>query len=84
MSSMWQSALSMVRALITPFVTVRCSPSMVVSRCVHGTHLWVVVGCLGEDVVHVVKRVIDDQGAQHALREGEMRVIDARVALCVW
>ena len=29
------------------------------------------------------KRVIDDQGAQHALREGEMRAIDARVALDV-
>ena len=42
-----------------------------------------VVGRLGEDVVHVVKRVLDDQGAQYALRESEMRAIDARVALCV-
>ena len=40
------------------------------------------VGSLGEDVVRVVKRVLDDQGAQHAFREGEMRAIDARAALC--
>ena len=62
---------------------------MLVPRCVYvnvwalGTHLWVVVGGLGEDVAHVVKRVIDDQGARHALREGRMRAIDDRVALCV-
>ena len=42
------------------------------------------VGSLGEDVVRVVKRVLDDQGAQHAFREGEMRAIDARAALCSW
>jgi len=56
---------------------------MLASRCVHGAHLWVVVGCIGEDVVHVVKRVVDDQGVQHAFRGGEMRAIDARVAVCV-
>ena len=62
---------------------------MLVSRCVYakvralGTHLWVVVGGLGEEVVQVVKRVLDDQGAQHALREGEMCAVDARAALCV-
>jgi len=44
----------------------------------------VVVGGIGEDVVHVVKRVLDDQGAQYVLREGEKRTIDARVALCVF
>ena len=44
----------------------------------------VVVGGLGEDVVHVAKRVIDGQGAQHALRGGAMLAIDARVALCAW
>ena len=42
-----------------------------------------VVGGIGEDVVHEVKRVLDDQGAQHALRSGGMRAIDARAALCV-
>ena len=42
-----------------------------------------VVGGLGEEVVQVVKRVLDDQGAQHALREGEMCAVDARAALCV-
>ena len=42
-----------------------------------------VVRGIGEDVVHVVKRVLDEQGAQHALREREMRPIDASVALCV-
>ena len=41
-----------------------------------------IVGGLGEDVVHMVKRVLGDQGDQHALREGEVRAIDARVALC--
>ena len=64
-------------------------PSMLASRWMYGrvwafgTHLWVVVGGLGEDEVHVVKRVIDDLGAQHALRENEMRGIDVRVAPCV-
>ena len=42
-----------------------------------------VAGVLGDGVVHVVKRVIGDRGAQHALREGEMRTIDARAVLCV-
>ena len=62
---------------------------MLVPRCVYvnvwalGTHLWVVVGGLGEGVAHVVKRVLDDQDAQHALRSGGMRVIDARAALRV-
>ena len=42
------------------------------------------VGDLGADVVHVVKRVLDGQGAQHALRDGEVRTIDARAALCVY
>ena len=42
-----------------------------------------VVGGLCEDVVNVAKRVIDDQVAQHALRDGAMIAIDARVALCV-
>ena len=42
-----------------------------------------VVGGLVEDVVHVVKRAIDYQCAQHALREGEMRAIDDRAVLCV-
>jgi len=41
-----------------------------------------IVGGLGEDVVHVVKRVLGDQGDQRARREGEVRAIDARVALC--
>ena len=41
-----------------------------------------VVGRIGADVVHVVRRILDDLGAQHALRESEMRAIDARVALC--
>ena len=63
---------------------------MLASRCVYGkvgalsTPLWLVVGGLGESVVHVVKRVLDDQGARYALREGAIRAIDARVALCVW
>ncbi len=43
-----------------------------------------IVGGLGEDVVHVAKRVLDDQGVKRALRQGEMRAIDARVALCVY
>ena len=30
------------------------------------------VGSLGEDVAHGVKRVIGEQGAQHSLREGEI------------
>ena len=47
------------------------------------TTFWVAVGGLGEDVVHAVTRVLGDQGAQHALREGEVRAIDARVAWCV-
>ena len=60
-----------------------------VPRCVYanvcalGTHLWVVVGGVGEYVVHVVTRVLDDQGAQHALREDGIRASDGRVALCV-
>ena len=41
------------------------------------------VGGIGEDVVHVVNVAFDDQGARHALRGGEMRAIDTRVALCV-
>ena len=41
------------------------------------------VGGIGEDVVQVVNVALDDQGARHALREGEMRAIDTRVALCV-
>ena len=48
-----------------------------------GTHVWVVVGGLGEDVVHVLKRVLEDHGAQHAIRAGELRAIDARAASCV-
>ena len=48
-----------------------------------GTRLRVLDGGLGENVVHVAKRVLDDQGAQHALREGELRAIDDRAALCV-
>ena len=62
---------------------------MSASRCAYvkvrarGAHPWVVVGGFGEDVVHVVKRALVDQGAQHALREGELRAIDARAALCV-
>ena len=62
---------------------------MLVSRCAYvkvralGAHPWVVVGGFGEDVVHVVKRALVDQGAQHALREGEMCAIDDRVAVCV-
>ena len=54
-----------------------------IEACALGTHLWVVVGGLGDGVVHAVKRVLDDHGAQHAFREGEKRAIDARVALCV-
>ena len=60
-----------------------------VALCAHakvralGTHLSAVVGGLGEDAAHAVKRVLDGQGAQHALRGGEMRAIYARVALCV-
>ena len=79
----------MITALSTPFVRVRCAPSVIASRCVHVkvcalvTQLWVIVGGIGEDVVHAVKRVLDDQGAQHAVREGEVRAIDARVAWCV-
>ena len=42
----------------------------------------VVVGGLGDDVVHGLKRALDDYCAQHALREGEMRAIGDRVALC--
>jgi len=38
---------------------------------------------IGEGVAHVVNHVLDVQGAQHALRDGEMRASDARVALCV-
>ena len=34
-------------------------------------------------VTHVVRNILDGQGAQHALREGEMRAIDAPVALCM-
>ena len=62
---------------------------MLASRCVYakvwalGTHVWLVVGGLGEDVVHSVTRVVDGQGAQHALRGGDTRAIDARAALCV-
>ena len=40
-----------------------------------------VVGGLGEDVVHVVKRVLGYQGAQHSFRVGEMCAIVARVAV---
>ena len=43
-----------------------------------------VVGGIGEDVVHEVKRVLDEQGAQHALRSGGMRAIDACAAVCVY
>ena len=43
-----------------------------------------IVGGIGEDVVHVAKRVLDDQGAKRALRESETRAIDDRVALCVY
>ena len=42
-----------------------------------------VVDDIGEDEVRAVKRVLDELGAQHALREDEMRTIDARAALCV-
>ena len=42
-----------------------------------------VVGGIIEDVVHVATGVLDDQSAQHAVREGELRAIDARTALCV-
>ena len=62
---------------------------MLVSRRVYvkvwtrGTHLSAVEGDIGEDVVHVVKRVLDDQGAQHARREDGMRAVDARATLCV-
>ena len=48
-----------------------------------GTRLWAVVGGLGEGVAHMVKRVLDGQGAHHALREGEMRAIDDRAVLRV-
>ena len=64
-------------------------PSTLVPRCVYvnvcalGTHVWVVVGGVGEYVVHVVTRVLDDQGAQHALREDGICASDGRVALCV-
>ena len=54
-----------------------------VKVCALGTHRWVVVGDLDEDVVHVVERALDGQGAQHAFREGEARAIDACTALCV-
>jgi len=79
----------MTRALSTPFVRVGCAPSVLVSRCVYvkvrarGAHPWLIVGGFGEDEVHVVKRALDDQGAQHALREGEMRAIGDRVSFCV-
>jgi len=43
----------------------------------------VVVGGLGDGMVHAAKRALDDQGAQHAVREGVVRAIDARVAVCV-
>ena len=39
------------------------------------------VGVLGEDVVHVVKRVHGYLGAQHSFRVGEMCAIVARVAM---
>ena len=61
---------------------------MFVSRCAYvkvralGTHVWVVVGGLDDAVVNVAKRAFDDQSAQHAVREGELYTIDARVALC--
>ena len=79
----------MTWALGTPFVRVRCAPSVLVSRCAYvkvrarGAHPGVVVGGFGEDVVYVVKRALVDQGAQHAVREGVVRAIDARVAVCV-
>ena len=41
-----------------------------------------VVGGLDDAVVNVAKRAFDDQSAQHAVREGELYTIDARVALC--
>ena len=59
------------------------SRGVYVKVCALGTHRWVVVGGLDEDVVHVVERVLDGQGAQHAFREGEARAIDACAALCV-
>ena len=42
-----------------------------------------VVGGLGEGVAHVVTRILDGQGAQHAPREGATRAIETRAALCV-
>ena len=42
-----------------------------------------VVGGLDDAVVNVAKRAFDDRSAQHAVREGELRTIDARAALCV-
>ena len=42
-----------------------------------------VVGGVGEDVVRVATCVLEYQSVQHALREGEMLAINARVALCV-
>ena len=53
-----------------------------IEACALGTHLWVVVGGLGDGVVHAVKRALDYQGAQHGVREGVVRAIDARVLLC--
>ena len=41
------------------------------------------VGGLDDAVVNVAKRAFGDQSAQHAVREGELRTIDARAALCV-
>ena len=41
----------------------------------------VVVGGLGEDVVHGVKRVLGYNGAQHPFRVGKMCAIVARVAV---
>ena len=62
---------------------------MLVSRRVdakvwtRGTHLSLVEVDIGEDVVHVIKRVLDDQDAQHARREDGMHAVDARTTLCV-
>ena len=42
------------------------------------------VGGLGEDLIRVVSRVLGGQGAPHALREGGVRAIGARVALYVY
>ena len=41
------------------------------------------IGSVGDDVVHAVKRVLDEQGAHHARCGSEVRAIDARAALCV-